>query len=311
MKPTLLVLAAGMGSRYGGLKQMDGLGPAGETIIDYSIYDAVQAGFGKVVYIVREYFLEQFRQTVKEKYSKVKCIDGSPLEFVFVTQELNKIPEGFELNPERQKPWGTAHAVLMAKDVINEPFVVINGDDFYGRDSFRIAADWCRAHESSKGEYAIIGFELDNTLSESGGVSRGICSYYGDRNLVDVVEHHEIKMEADGHIYGENSITGAKVELKGKDLCSMNMWGFTPDYFSRSGEIFISFLEKNISELKKEFYIPYAVDVMIKNGEARCEVVPTPSRWFGVTFKEDRPAVVAKFAQLAEEGVYPNPLYRK
>ena len=311
MKPTLLVLAAGMGSRYGGLKQMDGLGPAGETIIDYSIYDAVQAGFGKVVYIVREYFLEQFRQTVKEKYSKVKCIDGSPLEFVFVTQELNKIPEGFELNPERQKPWGTAHAVLMAKDVINEPFVVINGDDFYGRDSFRIAADWCRAHESSKGENAIIGFELDNTLSESGGVSRGICSYDGDRNLVDVVEHHEIKMEADGHIYGENSITGAKVELKGKDLCSMNMWGFTPDYFSRSGEIFISFLEKNISELKKEFYIPYAVDVMIKNGEARCEVVPTPSRWFGVTFKEDRPAVVAKFAQLAEEGVYPNPLYRK
>ena len=300
MKPTLLVLAAGMGSRYGGLKQMDGLGPAGETIIDYSIYDAVHAGFGKVVYIVREYFLEQFRQTVKEKYSKVKCIDGSPLEFVFVTQELNKIPEGFELNPERQKPWGTAHAVLMAKDVINEPFVVINGDDFYGRDSFRIAADWCRAHESSKGEYAIIGFELDNTLSESGGVSRGICSYDGDRNLVDVVEHHEIKMEADGHIYGENSITGAKVELKGKDLCSMNMWGFTPDYFSRSGEIFISFLEKNISELKKEFYIPYAVDVMIKNGEARCEVVPTPSRWFGVTFKEDRPAVVAKFAQLAE-----------
>ena len=311
MKPTLLVLAAGMGSRYGGLKQMDGLGPAGETIIDYSIYDAVQAGFGKVVYIVREYFLEQFRQTVKEKYSKVKCIDGSPLEFVFVTQELNKIPEGFELNPERQKPWGTAHAVLMAKDVINEPFVVINGDDFYGRDSFRIAADWCRAHESSKGEYAIIGFELDNTLSEPGGVSRGICSYDGDRNLVDVVEHHEIKMEADGHIYGENSITGAKVELKGKDLCSMNMWGFTPDYFSRSGEIFISFLEKNISELKKEFYIPYAVDVMIKNGEARCEVVPTPSRWFGVTFKEDRPAVVVKFAQLAEEGVYPNPLYRK
>ena len=311
MKPTLLVLAAGMGSRYGGLKQMDGLGPAGETIIDYSIYDAVQAGFGKVVYIVREYFLEQFRQTVKEKYSKVKCIDGSPLEFVFVTQELNKIPEGFELNPERQKPWGTAHAVLMAKDVINEPFVVINGDDFYGRDSFRIAADRCRAHESSKGEYAIIGFELDNTLSASGGVSRGICSYDGDRNLVDVVEHHEIKMEADGHIYGENSITGAKVELKGKDLCSMNMWGFTPDYFSRSGEIFISFLEKNISELKKEFYIPYAVDVMIKSGEARCEVVPTPSRWFGVTFKEDRPAVVAKFAQLAEEGVYPNPLYRK
>ena len=311
MKPTLLVLAAGMGSRYGGLKQMDGLGPSGETIIDYSIYDAVQAGFGKVVYIVREYFLEQFRQTVKEKYSNVKCTDGTPLEFVFVTQELNKIPAGFELNPERQKPWGTAHAVLMAKDVINEPFVVINGDDFYGRDSFRIAGDWCRAHESGKGEYAIIGFELDNTLSESGGVSRGICSYDGNNNLVDVVEHHEIKMEADGRIYGDNSVSGARVELKGKDLCSMNMWGFTPDYFCRSGEIFKSFLEENISELKKEFYIPYAVDGMIKGGEARCEVVPTPSRWFGVTFKEDRPAVVTKFAELAEQGIYPNPLYRK
>lgn len=311
MKPTLLVLAAGMGSRYGGLKQMDGLGPSGETIIDYSIYDAVQAGFGKVVYIVREYFLEQFRQTVKEKYSNVKCTDGTPLEFVFVTQELNKIPAGFELNPERQKPWGTAHAVLMAKDVINEPFVVINGDDFYGRDSFRIAGDWCRAHESGKGEYAIIGFELDNTLSESGGVSRGICSYDGNNNLVDVVEHHEIKMEADGRIYGDNSVSGARVELKGKDLCSMNMWGFTPDYFCRSGEIFKSFLEENISELKKEFYIPYAVDVMIKGGEAKCEVVPTSSRWFGVTFKEDRPAVVAKFAELAEQGIYPNPLYRK
>ena len=181
MKPTLLVLAAGMGSRYGGLKQMDGLGPNGETIIDYSIYDAVEAGFGKVVYIVREYFLEQFQQTVKEKYSNVKCVDGSPLEFVFVTQELHKIPAEFTLNPERQKPWGTAHAVLMAKDVIKEPFVVINGDDFYGKDSFKIAAQWCQDHAESKGVYAIIGFELDHTLSESGGVSRGICHYNSDK----------------------------------------------------------------------------------------------------------------------------------
>ena len=310
MKPTLLVLAAGMGSRYGGLKQMDGLGPNNETIIDYSIYDAVQAGFGKVVYIVREYFLDVFKQTVKEKYSNVKCVDGSPLEFVFVTQELNKIPERFTLNPERQKPWGTAHAMLMAKDVIAEPFVVINGDDFYGRDSFRIAADWCRAHEGSTGVYGIVGFELDHTLSESGGVSRGICHYDTENHLTDVVEHLNIVMDPDGVVRGDNSISGEHVELKAKELCSMNMWCFTPDYFAKSGQIFEAFLEENAMELKKEFYIPYAIDCMIQDGSAKCDVISTPSRWFGVTYKEDRPAVVAKFAQLVADGIYPSPLYK-
>ena len=310
MKPTLLVLAAGMGSRYGGLKQMDGLGPHGETIIDYSIYDAVQAGFGRVVYIVREYFLEQFKETVARKYSHVKCTDGSPLEFTFVTQELDKIPARFlPLNPERQKPWGTAHAVLMAADVIKEPFVVINGDDYYGKESFRIAGDWCRAHEGSEGVYAIVGFELDHTLSESGGVSRGICHYDAEQHLTDVVEHLNIQKDADGVVRGDNSVSGAHVDLRGKDLCSMNMWGFTPDYFTKSGAIFETFLEQNIQELKKEFYIPYAIDCMIKDGSAKCDVLSTPSHWFGVTYKEDRPAVVAKFAELAREGVYPTPLY--
>ena len=188
-KPTLLVLAAGMGSRYGGLKQMDGLGPNGETIIDYSIHDAVEAGFGKVVYIVREYFREQFEEAVKQKYSNVKCIDGTPLEFCFVTQELDKIPSGFNTNPDREKPWGTAHAILMAKDVINEPFAVINGDDYYGKDSFHILGDWLRAHSDSEGVYSIVGFELDNTLSESGGVSRGVCFYDKDNILTGIVEH--------------------------------------------------------------------------------------------------------------------------
>ncbi len=310
MKPALLVLAAGMGSRYGGLKQMDGLGPNGETIIDYSIYDAVHAGFGKVVYVVREYFLDVFKETVEKKYSGVKCADGTPLEFVFVTQELSKIPAGFTLNPERQKPWGTAHAVLMAKDVIKEPFLVINGDDFYGRESFAKAADWCRAHEGSKGVYAIIGFELDHTLSESGGVSRGICHYDADMHLTDVVEHLNIVKDSDGVVRGDNSISGEHVDLKGKDLCSMNMWGFTPDFFTRAEEIFKGFLQQNSQELKKEYYIPYAVDVMIKGGEAECEVLSTPSHWFGVTYKEDRPAVVEKFAELAREGVYPSPLYK-
>ena len=310
MKPALLVLAAGMGSRYGGLKQMDGLGPNGETIIDYSIYDAVHAGFGKVVYVVREYFLDVFKETVEKKYSGVKCADGTPLEFVFVTQELSKIPSGYTLNPERQKPWGTAHAVLMAKDVIREPFLVINGDDFYGRESFAKAAEWCRAHEGSKGVYAIIGFELDHTLSESGGVSRGICHYDADMHLTDVVEHLNIVKDADGVVRGDNSVSGEHVDLKGKDLCSMNMWGFTPDFFTKAEEIFKGFLQQNSQELKKEYYIPYAVDVMIKGGEAECEVLSTPSRWFGVTYKEDRPAVVEKFAELAREGVYPSPLYK-
>ena len=310
MKPTLLVLAAGMGSRYGGLKQMDGLGPSGETIIDYSIYDAVQAGFGKVVYIVREYFLEQFKETVARKYSHVKCTDGSPLEFVFVTQELDKIPARFlPLNPERQKPWGTAHAVLMAAEVIKEPFVVINGDDYYGKESFRIAGNWCRSHEHTQGIYAIVGFELDHTLSESGGVSRGICHYDADQHLTDVVEHLNIQKDADGIVRGDNSVSGEHVDLRGKDLCSMNMWGFTPDYFDKSAAIFETFLEKNSQELKKEFYIPYAIDCMIKDGSAKCDVLSTPSHWFGVTYKEDRPAVVAKFAQLAADGVYPTPLY--
>ena len=311
MKPTLLVLAAGMGSRYGGLKQMDGLGPNGETIIDYSIYDAVQAGFGKVVYIVREYFREQMEQTVRAKYAGVTCTDGQPLEFVFVTQELDKIPAGYTLNPERQKPWGTAHAVLMAKDVIHEPFAVINGDDYYGKDSFRILGDWLRAHENTEGAYSIVGFELENTLSESGGVSRGICFYDKDQHLTDVVEHLNIAKEADGVVYGDNSVSGENhVVLDGKALCSMNMWGFTPDYFAKSEAIFKTFLDRYSQELKKEYYIPFAVDTIVKGGSGKCDVLSTPSRWFGVTYKEDRPAVVAKFQELADKGVYPSPLYK-
>ncbi len=310
MKPTLLVLAAGMGSRYGGLKQMDGLGPHGETIIDYSIHDAVEAGFGKVVYIVRESFKAQMEEAVKEKYAGVKTVDGEPLQFVFVTQELDKIPAPFQVPADRVKPWGTAHAVLMAADVIHEPFAVINGDDFYGKESFRILGDWCRRHAATEGQYCIVGFELENTLSESGGVSRGICSYDASGNLTDIAEHLNIAKEADGKVYGDNSVNGENhVTLQAKALCSMNMWGFTPDYFAKSADIFKTFLAQHIAEPKKEYYIPYAVDVIIKSGKSSCEVLSTPSHWFGVTYKEDRPGVVAKFAELVEQGVYPSPLY--
>ena len=279
MKPTLLVLAAGMGSRYGGLKQMDGLGPNGETIIDYSIHDAVEAGFGKVVYIVRESFKADMEAHVKQKYAGVKCIDA-------------------------------AHAVLMAKDVIKEPFAVINGDDFYGKESFKVLGDWCRAHEKTQGQYCIIGFELENTLSENGSVSRGICYYDSKNILTGIAEHLDIAKEADGNVYGNNSVSGEQhVKLAAKALCSMNMWGFTPDYFTKSEKSFVTFLEEHRTEPKKEFYIPYAVDVIVKGGEGSCEVLSTPSHWFGVTYKEDRPAVVAKFAQLVADGVYPSPLY--
>ena len=310
MKPTLLVLAAGMGSRYGGLKQMDGLGPNGETIIDYSIHDAVEAGFGKVVYIVRDFFKDDMIAHVKERYAGVKTVDGEPLKFDFVTQELDKIPAPFTVPEDRVKPWGTAHALLMAKEVIHEPFAVINGDDYYGKESFKVLANWCKAHENTTGEYCIVGFELENTLSENGSVSRGVCFYDKNNILTGIAEHLDIAKEADGNVYGDNSVTGEKhVKLSAKSLCSMNMWGFTPDYFAKSEASFVTFLTEHRTEPKKEYYIPYAVDVLVKAGEARCEVLSSPSHWFGVTYKEDRPGVVAKFADLVAKGVYPSPLY--
>jgi len=227
-----------------------------------------------------------------------------------VTQELGKIPVGYKLNPERQKPWGTAHAMLMAKDVIREPFAVINGDDYYGRESFELLGEWCRSRENTKGEYCIIGFKLENTLSENGSVSRGICHYDSNHKLNAIQEHLNIAAEADGKVYGDNSVNGEKhVELDSKALCSMNMWGFTPDCFQKTEQIFKDFLADNSLELKKEYYIPYAVDVMIKSGQASCEVLCSPSQWFGVTFKEDRAGVVAKLAELVKQGVYPSPLY--
>jgi hypothetical protein len=197
----------------------------------------------------------------------------------------------------------------MGKEVINEPFAVINGDDYYGKDSFKILADWLIANEGKTGEYALVGFELENTLSESGGVSRGVGAADANGFVTDVVEHHKIAKAEDGKIYGENNNTGEKVELAPKSLCSMNMWGFTPDYFEKSEAIFTEFLEKNINELKAEFYIPFVIDSIIKQGIGRCEMLSTSSRWFGVTFQEDRPGVVAKFQEFADQGIYPTPLY--
>lgn len=310
MKPTLLVFAAGMGSRYGSLKQMDGIGPNGETIIDYSIYDAVRAGFGKIVYIVREYFHDAMVQSVMEKYGGLKGPDGEPIEFLFVDQELDMLPEGFSVPEGREKPWGTAHAIMVAKDVIHEPFVTINGDDFYGRETFRIAAEWCRAHEDSKGVYSVLGFALDNTLTDAGGVNRGICFYDEERKLSSMVQHLKIEKGADGVVRGINAITGEIATLDGADLCSMNMFGLTPDYFDVTERIFKRFLEDRTTITTKEFDPPFVFDCAIKEGMGRCQVLSTPECWFGVTYRDDRAGVAERFRELVEKGAYPTPLWR-
>jgi dTDP-glucose pyrophosphorylase len=300
MKPTLLILAAGMGSRYGGLKQMDGVGPNGETILDYSVFDAVRAGFGKVVFVVRKHFRKDFEELVERKYKHT-----IPVEFV--EQELDKLPEGFTLNPDREKPWGTAHAMLMAADVINTPFAVLNADDFYGASSFKVLADFLNENANNKGRYSMVGFYLNKTLSESGGVSRGICSTNSKGYLATVEEHHKIE-EKDGVVSGENS-NGVRHNLDGNAYTSMNMWGFTPDIFEHTKRIFTDFLKENQNDPKKEFYIPYVVNILLEEKKADVKVLATPDSWFGVTFKEDRPLVVEKLQKLSEEGKYPSPLF--
>ncbi|MEA5006553.1 MAG: nucleotidyltransferase [Rikenellaceae bacterium] len=301
-KPTLLILAAGMGSRYGGLKQLDGVGPCGETIMDYSVFDALRAGFGKIVFIIRSSFREVFEQSVRERY-------GNSLDFVFVEQELYKIPSGYTYNSERSKPWGTGHAVLVAKDVIDTPFAVINADDYYGRHSFEVLGRFLMENEGKKGVYAMVGFDVDNTLSESGSVSRGVCSVNEECCLTGVEEHHKISREGDG-IYGVNS-NGERVSISHSTLVSMNIWGFTPDLFSRNEELFKEFLLTNQENLTAEYYIPYVVNQIVKSGNATCKVLNTKDQWFGVTFKEDREYVVTRLASLSSEGVYPSPLFKK
>ena len=303
MKPTLLVLAAGMGSRYGSLKQMDGLGPCGEAIIDYSIYDAIQAGFGKVVFVIRHSFADAF----KKIYSRERF--GGKIEVEFVYQELDCLPEGFSVPEGREKPWGTNHAVMMAKDVIHEPFAVINSDDFYGREGFRAVAEFLRGVEGCKGRYALVGYYLKNTLSEFGTVSRGVCATDADECLTGVTERTAIARKADGKVYfAEN---GQDHEVSEESLVSMNFWGFTPDYFDCSEEIFRTFLSSDAvkTDLKAEFFIPYVADVLIRRGDASFKVLSCDAKWFGVTYKEDRPDVVAKIGRLIGQGVYPRSLW--
>lgn len=299
MKPTLFVLAAGMGSRYGGLKQIDGLGPNGETIMDYSVFDALRAGFGKIVFVIRKDFEEDFRRVVLSKYA-----DKVPCEVCF--QSVDKVPAGYSYNPERTKPWGTNHAVLMAKDIIKEPFAVINADDFYGKESFQILADYLKSIEGTTGNYAMVGYRVANTLSENGSVSRGVCATDENGYLTDVVERTKIENIGGNIVFTED---GKDTVLTPNTPVSMNMWGFTPEYFAYADAAFKEFLTNYGNELKKEFYIPTVVNDLIRAGKATCKVLDTPSKWFGVTYAEDRPQVVMKINNLVQDGVYPEKLF--
>lgn len=304
MKPTLFLLAAGMGSRYGGLKQLDGLGPNGETIMDYSIYDAIHAGFGKLVFVIRKDFEQDFRDKVASKYE-----GHLPVEIVF--QSLEDLPEGFTVPEGRTKPWGTNHAVLMGKDVIKEPFAVINCDDFYGADSFKVMGKFLSSlPEGSKNKYSMVGFRVGNTLSESGTVSRGVCRTDSNGFLTDVVERTKIQ-RIDGQVKYLEDDGETWTAIPDTTPVSMNFWGFTPDYFDYSQDFFKYFLglESTKSNLKAEFFIPLMMDKLIKDNTATCEVLDTTSKWFGVTYPEDRPDTVAKIQKLVDAGVYPNKLF--
>ena len=301
MKPTLFVLAAGMGSRYGGLKQLDGLGPNGETIMDYSIFDAIRGGFGKIVFVIRRDFEQDFRDKVLSKYE-----GHIPTELVF--QAIDDLPEGFTCPADRAKPWGTNHAVLMGKDVIKEPFAVINADDFYSRDAFAVMGKWLNElPEGSTGKYSMVGFRICNTLSENGTVARGVCGKNDAGMLTDVVERTEI-MRVDGTIcYKDES--GEWQPVGEETPVSMNFWGFTPDYFNYSEAQFVDFLKENIDKPKSEFFIPLVVDTLINSGKATCEVLDTTAKWFGVTYAADRPGTVEKIQALVDAGEYPNKLF--
>src|SRR5882724_9617093 len=291
-KPTLLVLAAGMGSRYGGLKQIDPVGPNGETIIDYSIFDALRAGFGRLVFVIRHDIEAAFREAIGARFEK-----RLPVEYVF--QELNKLPEGFSVPPNRKKPWGTGQAILMAEKVIREPFAAINADDFYGAASFRVLAEHLR---SGSPDYAMVGFTLRNTLSEFGSVARGACQVAPDGYLLGVRELTKIEKDGAGAKYVDAS--GAVQRLSGDEPVSMNMWGFTPTLFTHLREQLIEFLKRHGQEEKSELYIPSVVNELVKAHQERCKVLRTTDSWFGVTYREDRPFVVEGIRALIARGDY-------
>ena len=289
---TLLIMAAGMGSRYGGLKQLDSVGPNQETIIDYSVYDAIRAGFNKVVFVIREEFHNDFRSLITDKYlGKIK------VEFAF--QELENLPADFSCPEGRKKPWGTGHAILSAKDIIQEPFVAINGDDFYGLESFKVVADY---YQNGGSEFSMVAFQLDNTLSDFGSVTRGLCTLKG--NKLDTV------IETGGLIMSEKGMRSDRnIHLNGKEPVSMNVWGFTPDLFGYLESMFIQFLKEEGDALKSEYLIPSVVNNLIQTDKKSVHILHSSAKWFGVTYKEDKSYVMEEIKKLIKDGNYPKNLF--
>ena len=285
-------MAAGMGSRYGGLKQLDPVGPCGDTIIDYSVYDAIRSGFNKIVFIIRKDFEKEFRSQITDKYQ-----DRIKVEFAF--QDLNDLPQGFTCPEGRIKPWGTGHAILTASELIQEPFVAINGDDFYGYETFKIVADY---YQGEGATFSMVAFQLDKTLSEFGGVTRGLCTVRTD--LLDtVVETGDLMRTEDG------ISSDREIELDGSEPVSMNVWGFTPDLFKHLKAMFIDFLDKEGGEMKSEYLIPTVVNNLIRSGQKQVHVLRTSSKWFGVTYKEDKPFVSQQIQELIDDDTYPKKLF--
>ena len=298
MKPTLVILAAGMGSRYGGLKQLDEIGPNGEAIIDYSLFDAIRAGFGKVVFIIRHDFEEAFKARFDEKLK-------GKIEVEYVFQDLTDLPDGFSVPEGREKPWGTAHAIRSARNVVTTPFAAINADDFYGKEAYETVAKFLTSNVAAD-NFAMVGYRMDNTLSENGTVSRGLCVIDDNQNLVDIEELTKISLESDGIFYYKDE---QKKPLKGDETVSMNFWGFHPSLFHFLEEGFVQFLNEKGTELKSEFFIPMYVDELIKAGKAKVKVLTSDAAWFGVTYQEDKPVVIDRVKQLISEGKYPSNLW--
>jgi len=298
MKPTLVILAAGMASRYGSMKQIQSFGPSGETIMDYSIYDAIQAGFGKVVFIIREEFSEQFKAIFEPKFK-------GKIETDYVYQHLLDYTEGYTVPLDRVKPWGTAHAVLCCKGKVNEPFTVINADDYYGRDAF-VKAFTFLTQNCNENTYALIGYELQKTLSENGSVSRGVCTSDSEQNLTNISERTKIYRKDEGVVY-EDETGEHEVDLN--SLVSMNFFCFAPGFINFCEKLFPSFLAEKGSQLKSEFFIPFVANEFIESGKGVLKVIPTTSKWFGVTYKEDADGVQSSINRLVKEGVYPNNLW--
>ena len=302
MKPTLVVLAAGMGSRYGGLKQVDPVGPSGEAILDYSVFDAVRAGFGKVVFIIRHDFEAEFKEKVGRKYEGLVPVD-------YCYQDINDLPAPYTVPAGRTKPWGTAHATRAARSVVDTPFAVINADDFYGRDAFERLAKFLSGAQTDDGKlhFAMVGYRLELTLSENGSVARGICQVSGDGDLLGVTEMTKLVKAGDTAENREDEANPVKVPLDAR--VSMNLWGFTPGLFTELESRFPQWLAANGTKEKSEWYIPFVVDELIKEGRADCKVLPTESSWFGVTYREDKPFVTGEIAKLVAAGEYPGKLF--